>query len=654
MWELVAKPVLEGAFGACKELFRRRIDQWNTSRLAKKREEAKASATKVPADVLSRLALTKEEQSSGNVSFEIPAAYELLDRHVAAIREWSSAISFSDLSGGTKRLDEIYVELDTYVTPTRLHFSDKERSQTLPLEEAIFRKAHHCVILGQPGAGKTTSMKRACAKLLSRKEGDQSFSDCSFPLLIKFRDLGEGASKRSIIISELQRIFPLQFQFSGPLDREIESEAATKCREESFLQFVDYLKPFIILEGFDEYPNNTEKDHLAAEIRRIIESLSSSKVIVTCRAGEFGYNINNCRTFEIATLSRPQIETFVSRWIPEKDAADKFIKDLYASPFADTAIKPLSIAHLCAIYERIGQIPDKPKSVYRKIVSLLLEDWDHQRGIKRGSKYSTFLPDRKFDFLTHLSYYLTTTTRRSVFTKDDFLLAYKNIHKNFNLDKLEAQLVVSEIESHTGLFLQSGYDKFEFAHKSIQEYLAAEYIVKLPAIPRDSGVIRDLGAELAIAVGISSNSSLYLSDLILNVAQKQDLSPAFYDSLISRLLLEKPDFYEDKTVVIAFFTLLSLWINNGRSLNFASYRKDITAEDKSRYIRLLSNITERNSAQTIAGYFEVKRPVAARDDIVQIRRNGTLNGFVVPPLLLIPKDLMEQYLPVWRKLTPGL
>ena len=43
--------------------------------------------------------------------------------------------------------------------------------------------------------------------------------------------------------------------------------------------------------------------------------------------------------------------------------------------------------------------------------------------------------------------------------------------------------VIAELESHTGLFIQSGFDQFEFAHKSLQEFLTAEYLVKLPSIP---------------------------------------------------------------------------------------------------------------------------------------------------------------------------
>ena len=42
-----------------------------------------------------------------------------------------------------------------------------------------------------------------------------------------------------------------------------------------------------------------------------------------------------------------------------------------------------------------------------KIVNLLLEEWDEQRGIKRLSNYSSFEIDRKLEFLCRISYELT-------------------------------------------------------------------------------------------------------------------------------------------------------------------------------------------------------------------------------------------------------
>jgi len=176
-------------------------------------------------------------------------------------------------------------------------------------------------------------------------------------------------------------------------------------------------------------------------------------------------------------------------------------------------MKPLLLSHLCAIYERIGSIPEIPKIVYRNSVMLLIEERDQQRMIRRYSRYAAFEPDRKFEFLCCLAYFLTTEVNATVFTRGELSVGYYNICGSFGLDKSSCNSVIVEIESHTGLFVQSGFDKFEFAHKSIQEFLTAEYIVKLPSFP-DKARFNQLGAEMAIAVALSSNATLYLDEMV--------------------------------------------------------------------------------------------------------------------------------------------
>ncbi|WKA31797.1 NACHT domain-containing protein [Bradyrhizobium roseum] len=637
MSHFTGKPIFELAVSKSKEFLKGRVDDFNSTSLERKRAEMKK---KMSDDELERIKLDPPETAGADVSVSNSEASSTLQSHLQSVERWSTKVGFADLRG-TKTLSDIYIQLDTYLTPSRLHLDSVEREQTIPLENAIFEENDHCIVLGQPGAGKTTSMKRLCMRLLS----NQQMEKYAFPLLIKFRDLPPSTHNDGVILNELKAIIPLKFRFTGPLE-EKETELTKSFKDRSFLIFLNALKPLIILEGFDEYPNNSAMVEIANEIRKLTSALTSSKVVVTCRTGEFNYSLDNSRTFEIANLKREQIEMFASRWIGNEVDKNRFVSDLYSSPFADTAIKPLSLAHLCAIYERIGQIPDRPKTVYRKIVGLLLEEWDQQRSIRRQSKYAKFEADRKFEFLSHLAFYLTTQTRRSVFSQADFFGAYEQIHTNFGLDESETKLVVAEIESHTGLFLQSAYEQYEFAHKSIQEYLTAEYIVKLPSIPRRPAILQSLGAELAIAVAISSNPSSYISDLVLNVLSRNDLPPQFYDAFVNRLVLEKPDFYQDTTVILSFFALLTLWINMGKHVSMKNAQRRITVSDHNQYNKLLSLIVTKNPAHMISKYYDFVNP-DGDGDIYHVRRKGLIDGFKLPTYLSIPKSLVDQHLPDW-------
>jgi hypothetical protein len=175
------------------------------------------------------------------------------------------------------------------------------------------------------------------------------------------------------------------------------------------------------------------------------------------------------------------------------------------------------------------------------VINLLLEKWDEQRSVKRLSAYARFDIDRKVEFLAYLAYTLTTTLRSTTFGKWQLLEAYKAIYDNFSLPSNEAGQVVSELESHNGLFIQSGAEMYEFSHKSLQEYLTAEYIVRLPSMPHESSVLVALPNELAIASAISSRPSDYLSQLVLSRFAGLRLGLPFLRTFIGRLFLERPD-----------------------------------------------------------------------------------------------------------------
>ncbi len=184
---------------------------------------------------------------------------------------------------------------------------------------------------------------------------------------------------------------------------------------------------------------------------------------------------------------------------------------------------------MCALFERYKKIPEKPKEVYQKVIKLLLEEWDAQRDISRRSNYGNFDIERKSDFLSHLSFQLTKTHYKSIFSLGELEKSYIEICPNFNLPKKQCNEVVDELESHTGIFLQSGYDKYEFSHKSLQEYLTANYIVKLPSIPAEN-YIANMPSESALMVAISSNPTLFLGQFLFGTLSQIEFSPQFISS----------------------------------------------------------------------------------------------------------------------------
>jgi hypothetical protein len=498
--------------------------------------------------VLSRL-----KSNLSTPQFEIEKA---ISDHQTEIARWASTISFSD-SPINRRLGDFFIPLDIYVGQTRLRMEGEEIPET-KLEDALGSEVQCHVIVGQPGAGKTTAVKHLCQRFLT----EPGFLD-SYQLIIHLplRDinLSPTTSSPEYIRRSLQELLHLRISYPNDLAGDENLGARRSIRDQVLADWLNTVRALVVLDGFDEITFKAKRDLVIEELRRMARQLTSAAFIMTTRTGEFSSHIEKVKVVEIKPLSQIQIAAFAERWLGAEDAG-KFLSQLQVSLFSDTAIRPLTLAHLCILFEKSRRIPSKPKTIYKKIVRLLIEDWDEEKSVHRQSAYADFEPDRKEEFLAHLSYELTSRFKVSTFDEGRLLQGYAEICGNFGLARGEASKVVAELETHTGLILKSGHDSFQFSHKSLQEYLAAEFMVKLPSIPSNMIDLQLMPNELAVATAISSQPSEYLTELVIHHFNRVKTSFQFTRSFVNRLLLENPDFEETSRVGYALLALYSQYL----------------------------------------------------------------------------------------------
>ena len=83
---------------------------------------------------------------------------------------------------------------------------------------------------------------------------------------------------------------------------------------------------------------------------------------------------------EVAPLSATQVRDIASRWLPQPE---EFLEALAALPYRDVADRPLLLRQLLLLYKRYGFLPEQPAQVYKRVIRLLLEEWDAQRHVVR-------------------------------------------------------------------------------------------------------------------------------------------------------------------------------------------------------------------------------------------------------------------------------
>jgi len=330
------------------------------------------------------------------------------------------------------------------------------------------------------------------------------------------------------------------------------------------IRVLDRLKAVLILDGFDEIEYEL-RNNVISQIKEISLKTNTTKIIVTTRTGEFNYAISGFSHYEISPLSRIQIESFVDRWI-DKEKGKQFLNSLDNSTFSDTAIKPLILSFLCTIYDFNGELPSKSKFIYREIIDLLISKWDRERGFGRKTKFKGFDKNQKLDFMTHLAFYLVMKSKFK-FSKHDIKVAYSDLANKFDLPKFDFQEVVEEIEEHSGLFIQSGVNSYEFPHKSLQEFLASEYLVRYYPLEDFKSSVYNIPNELAIVVSLSTNPNkklIEILDLLVvdevdsKISEEEDNKinvsvediTSFMNAFLGRLETEDPKFETDYNTAV--------------------------------------------------------------------------------------------------------
>lgn len=294
---------------------------------------------------------------------------EAIAEHQREVKSWSEEISFKDLAK-PKSTSEVFVPLDIYLLPQRQHLSPEERLNSAALSAILkSNEVRHLVILGQPGAGKTTAIKHLCQEMVA---GSDICPLQNFPLLIRLRDLNAirvaDGNYQDLLIQRIQSILDIPLEIPSDLESGDAPISRAAVRERAVVHMLDILRPVILLDGFDEISQKLKRDAIIEGVRQLALQLDEAQVVLTARTGEFSYHIEKMTTYEIAPLSSHQVEQFASSWLGEQDAKS-FLKQVRNSPFADTAIKPLTLAHLCAIFERVRKIPEKPRNLSIKSLS---------------------------------------------------------------------------------------------------------------------------------------------------------------------------------------------------------------------------------------------------------------------------------------------
>jgi predicted NACHT family NTPase len=392
----------------------------------------------------------------------------------------ASNINLIDLYVDTFIVEEInsqrWIEISDFQSeqhkPNYLsHFNKVNQQQKLSGSEAV-RKYSKLLVLGKPGAGKTTFLQyiaiQCNQELLEKK---------CIPIFISLKDFSEDIQCQNSLTNYIYK----QFQTCEINSTEIE-------------QVLIAGKTKILLDGLDEV---LEKNIniVTREISKFSDNYYNNTIIITCRTAGKHYKFQGFTEVEIADFGQSEIVAFANKWFLNlshnnpsqgKVLASQFIEKLEMPEnrlIQELATTPLLLNLTCLVFQHLKDFPTKRSELYRQGLDLLLVRWDEARGIKRDDIYGNLSLLDKIKLLSHLGAKLFE--EGNYFFKEDkictlikdYLRHMPKISNDLEALDLESKVILKSIELQHGLLVEQARGLYSFSHLTFHEYFTSRKFV---------------------------------------------------------------------------------------------------------------------------------------------------------------------------------
>ncbi|WP_146752834.1 NACHT domain-containing protein [Micromonospora saelicesensis] len=365
-----------------------------------------------------------------------------------------------------------------YVTP---ELSDSDR--TLHSLEEILTTLRRCVILGDPGAGKSTFSTKLARDLAN---DSYSFLSGQVPVLFITRDHVEKIADGHVLFLQL-----LLDAMRQPYNVDVTED----CLEYLLLSG----SVTVIVDGIDEISRPQQRRRFTESVEGFAHLYPHARIIVTSRTIGYGDAALDSGLFPQVYV-RPfkpfQVKEYAEGWFGFDEnlstgTQHKIIQAfmIESSSVEDLRANPLMLSLLCSLYSAEHAIPRHRAGVYERCAELLFEEWDKHRGITVPMAYSSHLRPA----VANLAWYIFSDAKgRQELPRSEaraFLASYL-LERRFS-DEDEA------IEAADGLLdfcagrawvlTRVGSKSFEpwygFTHRTFLEYFAAVQLVRRNPTP---------------------------------------------------------------------------------------------------------------------------------------------------------------------------
>lgn len=354
--------------------------------------------------------------------------------------------------------------------------ADSQEQQKRPEQFAVLeglRKyaSEHVLLVGKPGSGKSTSLRRLLWEEAGRcleaiEQGNSEIPP--IPILIELRGLSD------LVLAAIQE------KLGWWLDLD----------EKTLKALLRDRRLFVFLDGLNELPNE-QAWQAVDQFRQVCADLKVPLIITTRELGS-GLVQGNVKKLEMLPLTETQMRKFVYKQLPE--TGEELWRQIQGK-LRELAETPLLLKLLCDVFEQNGQIPKSRGDLFRKEFARRYEEFkpERYRNISEDSRRFAF------DLLSYLAFTMvqgephTDPCQPSASwitipkTQAEKILAtFLASDRTSTLeDRTKAKEWLEDLVEWHLLQVASDPTHIEFHHQMFQEYYAAEWLAPQLAVLSD-------------------------------------------------------------------------------------------------------------------------------------------------------------------------
>ena len=420
--------------------------------------------------------------------------------YLTSLRESSAYIDIRGLQVGSGKahrfpIEDLYIPLTTAATAKRK--PSKSESKTVDVQRQARVELHEAltndrlVIVGDPGSGKTTFLRRIAFALSQTLLGEDEqaantrlgIQKRPFPIFISVGKLIEhigNARKngsRDAPTTDDSPAWLLHFLDTAS------GELSWGLSKGFFRKRLEGGASMVLLNGLDEAPNRKQRETVARLFERATNTYDKCQFVVTSRPVAYTGKavLSDFPRVEIDPLERDAVETFLERWsealFPESSSrAQEHCGELLSAlrnlpEVRRMARNPVMLTALAVVHWNERRLPEQRADLYESIITWLLRSREQREGRASTDLSATLLGHLALAMQKHPQGRQIQVSRG--WAAEAIATQFRDTPEADRRRK--AQQFLDEEEVDSGVVVSHG-SEVRFWHLTFQEYLAARAI----------------------------------------------------------------------------------------------------------------------------------------------------------------------------------